>query len=159
MLHNILNGVNLKDIVNALHNTSKSFKSHTGIYILLSELCIVAVSVIVKLREYVVPDLHVSVALTAGLTFGRAAAVLFASVKVYLGARTAGTGAVFPEVVSLTELNYSFFRNAYNISPESISLVVLFVNRRPEKLCGYLKSLCKELPRPRNSFVLELITE
>ena len=38
MLHNVLNGVNLKEIVNALHNAGKAFKTHTRINIAALEL-------------------------------------------------------------------------------------------------------------------------
>ena len=31
MFHNVLNSVNLKKIVNTLHNNGKSFKTHTRI--------------------------------------------------------------------------------------------------------------------------------
>ena len=33
VLHYILNGVNLKEVVHALHNTCQAFKTHTGVYI------------------------------------------------------------------------------------------------------------------------------
>ena len=91
--------VNLEHIVNTLHYASKTLKTHTGIDILLSKLGVVALAVIIELGEYVVPDLHESVAIATGLTVGRAATVLDSTVEINFGAGTAGAGAVFPEIV------------------------------------------------------------
>ena len=49
MLHYVSDRVNLKKIVNVLHYAGKTFKTHSGIDILLFQLGIVAVAVIVKL--------------------------------------------------------------------------------------------------------------
>ena len=56
-------------------------------------------AVIVKLAEYVVPNLDIAVALAAYGTSGFSAAELLASVIVDLRAGAAGAGAVLPEVV------------------------------------------------------------
>ena len=85
------NGINLKEVADTLHYAGKTLKSHTRIDILLSELGIIALAVVVELGEYVVPDLHKSVTVTAGLTVGAAAAELLAAVKVDLRAGAAGT--------------------------------------------------------------------
>ena len=56
-------------------------------------------AVIVKLAEYVVPNLDIAVALAAYGTSGFSAAELLASVIVDLRAGAAGAGTVLPEVV------------------------------------------------------------
>ena len=89
LVDNLADGINLKHIVNALHNASKTLKTHTCIYILLGKLGVVAVSVVVKLRKYVVPNFHKSVAIASGLTVGRAASVLESSVEINFRAGTA----------------------------------------------------------------------
>ena len=155
----LTDGVDLEHIVNALHYASETLESHTGIYVLLSKLGVVAVAVVVELRENVVPDLHKSVAVASGLTVGRATAVLDASVKVYLGAGATRTGAVLPEVVLLTETNYVCGINADLIYPDLVSFLVFLIDRGPEKILGDLKSFGEELPRPRNSLILEVISE
>ena len=38
MLHYILNGVNLKEVINALHNAGKAFKTHARVNITAFEL-------------------------------------------------------------------------------------------------------------------------
>ena len=83
--------VNLKEIVNSLHNAGKTLKTHTGIYVFLSKLGVIAVTVVVELRENVVPDFHKSIAIASGLALGRTAAVLNSAVKINLRARTART--------------------------------------------------------------------
>ena len=90
MLHDVLNGVYLEDIVDALHCTGKSFKSHTRINILALHFSIVSVSVAVELAENKIPYLNYTVDLTCLLkTLKRA--IFLASVEVDLGAWTAWT--------------------------------------------------------------------
>ena len=156
---NLLNGVDLEHIVNALHYASKALKAHTGVDVLLCELGVVALAVVVELGEYVVPNLHEAVAVAAGLTVGRATAVLDSAVEVDLGARTAGTRAVLPEVISLAEANDALCGNADLIVPDVEGLLVLLVDRGPEKLCGDLEGYGKEFPSPSDSLLLEVVAE
>ena len=151
--------VYLKEVVNTLHYACKSLKAHTRVDIFLRKLGIITVSIIIKLREYVVPDLHESVTVASGLTVGGSASVLETSVKVDLRAGAAGTGAMLPEVVSLAELYDVILRHADLVSPERVRLVVKLVNRGPEKICGDLETFGKEFPSPRNSLLLEVISK
>ena len=84
VLHYILNCVNLKEIVNVLCDTSESFKTHSGINIRMSKRRVVVVSVVLKLSKNKVPELNISVALTAYLTVGLAATMLGSSVVINL---------------------------------------------------------------------------
>ena len=79
-----LDRINIKYRINILNNNCESLKTHTCIYVLLLKLCVVVVSVIVELCKYVVPNLHVSVTVTAYSTARLAAAILLASVIVNL---------------------------------------------------------------------------
>ena len=90
MLHDILNGVNFKDIVNALHNASKSLKTHTCVDVLVLHFFVVAVSVAVELAEYQIPDLDNTVAVACLLEVLERA-VSLATVEVYLGTWAAWT--------------------------------------------------------------------
>ena len=119
--------INLKEIINTLHNTSKTLKSHTRIYVLLNKLGVVSVAVIVKLRENVIPDFHESVTIAAGLAIRAAAAVFNSSVKINFRARTARTLSVLPEVIRLAKLYYVLFRNTYLVAPDCICFVVALV--------------------------------
>ena len=69
-IKDLSDSVNLEEVVNVLHYTSKSFKTHTCVDILSCELGVVALAVVVELREYVVPDLDKAVALAAGVAVG-----------------------------------------------------------------------------------------
>jgi hypothetical protein len=93
-----------------------------------------AVTHIVKLGENIVPDFHISVALTTRLTVGGAATVFNTAVEINFRTGAAGTCAMLPEVVGLAKLYNSFFGNTDNISPKGVGLVVLFINRGPKKL-------------------------
>ena len=123
------------------------------------KLGVSAVAHVIELREYVVPDFHVSVAVAAGLTVGFAAAVLFTAVEVNLGAGSARSGAVFPKVVFLAEADDFFSGNADFLIPDFKRFVVVFVNRGIKKLGGNLEDFGKELPRPLYSLFLEVVAE
>ncbi len=131
--------VNLKHIVNTLHNAGKTLKSHTGVYIFALKFGVFAVSEVVKLRENVVPYFHITVAVAAGFAVGRAAAVLFAAVEIYFAARSTGSRAVFPEVIFFAEPYNALFGHPDNVAPDSVRLVVAFVNRRPQQVCRNFK--------------------
>ena len=74
----------IKDRIYILNYRSQTLQSHTCINIFLDQFCIMTFSVIIKLAEYVVPDLHVPVAVAAYRTVRFAAAVFFSSVIVDL---------------------------------------------------------------------------
>ena len=94
MLHDVLNRIDLKEVVNVLRYASESFKAHTGIYIGVRKTRVIVVTVIFELSEYEVPKFDITVALTAYLAVGLAAAVLFAAVIIYFRARSARTRSV-----------------------------------------------------------------
>ena len=96
------------------------------------KLGIGAVSHIVELGKNVVPYFHIAVAVAPRLAVGAAAAVFFAAVEVYFAARSAGPCAVLPEVILFTEPYNVAFGYAYLIAPDSVRLVVLFINRGPQ---------------------------
>ena len=120
--------VDLEHIVNALHYASETLQTHAGINILMLKLGVSTVAHVIELREYVVPDFHVSVAVAAGFTVGFAAAILFTAVEVNLGAGSARSGAVFPEVVFLAEADDFFSGNADFLIPDLKRFVVVFLN-------------------------------
>ena len=102
VLEDVLNGVDLEQVVNALHYAGETLQTHAGVDVLVSHFSVVAVSVAVELGEYQVPDLDNSVAV-ACLLKALKGAVFLASVEVDLGAGTAGAAAVLPEVISLAK--------------------------------------------------------
>ena len=86
VLHYVLNGIYLEEVVNALHSAGKTLKAHTCINVLVSHFSVVAVSVAVELGEYQVPYLDNSVAV-ACLLKALKGAVFLASVEVDLRSR------------------------------------------------------------------------
>ena len=158
-IEDLSDGVYLEEVVNVLHYASKTLKTHTCIDVLCSKLRIVALAVIVELREYVVPDLDKSVALAAGVAVGVTTCVLLATVEIDLGAGTAGTASVLPEVILLAHTNDALSGNADLLVPDLERLIVLLVDGGIETVSGDLESLCEELPAPLDSLVLEVIAE
>ena len=91
VFHDILNGIDKEEVVNALHYAGETLKTHARIDVRVVERSVVAVAVVLELGKYEVPDLNKAVALAADVTVGLAAAVFVAAVKVDFGAGTAGT--------------------------------------------------------------------
>jgi hypothetical protein len=66
---------------------------------------------------------------------------------------------MLPEVISLAQTNDVSGVNADLVYPDLVSLLVVFIDRGPEKVLRDLESLGQELPSPRNSLVLEIVAE
>ena len=99
-----LHGIDVKHSIHILHHYGQTLQPHAGINIFLRQLRVVPMSVIVELREHIVPYFHKAVALASHLTVGLSAAVLDTSVVVNLGTGTAGTCAVLPEIIAFSVL-------------------------------------------------------
>ena len=143
-----LDCINVEDGINALQYAGKSFKSHSCIDVRMSQSRIRAVFLAVKLSEYVIPELEVSVAVTARLAVRLATAPLRASVEVDLGARSAWSESDLPEVIILAKTYYSLFRHSDDVSPDLESFIVIFINSRPELFLRHLKPFSAEFPSP-----------
>ena len=76
--------IHIKNGIYVLDYRSQTLQSHTGINILLLQFCIMALSVIVKLSKYVVPDFHVAVTVASYRTARFSTAVFLSSVIVNL---------------------------------------------------------------------------
>ena len=82
-------------------------------------------AIVLKLGEYVVPYLNVTVALTAYGTARLAAAILLAAVIVDLGTRTARTCAMLPEVILFAEAEDLLSRNTNLLVPDVECLIIV----------------------------------
>ena len=89
VFHNVLHGINLKEIVYLLHNAGKAFQAHTGINVRMFHRSIVAVSVRVKLRKHKIPEFYKTVAVTADCAARFTAAEFFPAVEIDFGTGTA----------------------------------------------------------------------
>ena len=158
-LHDVLDRVDLKEVVDALHDAGQTFEAHTGIDVLVLERRVIVVAVVVELGEDEVPDFHVAVAVATDLAGGFAAAVLFSAVIVDLGTGAAGTGAVLPEVVFLAEADHVVFRDADVLRPDVPCLVIVFVDGAVELVRRDLQHFREELPRPVDGVILEIIAK
>ena len=159
--------VDVEERINVLAHNGQALKTHAGVDVLLLELFVVVVAVVVELGEDDVPDLHVAVALAADGAAGLAAAVLLAAVIVNFRARTAGAGAVLPEVVLLAELEDAVLGNADLLVPDAERLVIgrrCFVAGED----GWIQTVGvkthplgarEEFPRPVDRLGLEIVAE
>ncbi len=157
--------VDVKHGIYILNDHCKSLEPHAGIDILLRKLLVIALSVAVKLREYVVPDFHKTVTVTPHLAVGSAAPVFDASVIVDLRTRSARSGAMLPEVVTLPGLRVTvkardlFSRHSDLIDPYIIGFLILAVNRRVQSLRIKSDYFGQKLPAPCERLALEIISK
>ena len=155
----ILNGIDLEHVVDALHDAGKPFEPHAGIDVFMRKLGVVAVTVVIELGEHVVPDLHIAVAVAAGTAVGTAAAVFFAAVEVDFGAGAAGALSVLPEVVLLAEAHDVVLAHADFIAPNAVCLLVFLIYGRPQQILRNFQHLRQKFPRPCERFFLKIIAE
>ena len=159
MLHNILHGVYLEQVVYTLHDTCQTFQTHTGINILVFHFRVMAVAVAVKLAEYQVPDFNITVAVTAYMAIRLSASLFRTAVKVNLRTRAARTRAMLPEVVFSAQTNHVIFCNADLLRPHAIGFIVIFKDRDVQLICRHFQYLGKEFPCPGNGFNFKVIAE
>ncbi len=117
------------------------------------------VAVIVKLGKYVVPDLHIPVAVAAYGTIRLTAAVFFPAVIVNLGTGAAGSCAVLPEVVLLAKAENTLRRNPDFFIPDIKCLVVLQINGRIQAVGIKPHHFGEKFPGPGNGLPLKIISE
>ncbi|MPM16644.1 hypothetical protein SDC9_63025 [bioreactor metagenome] len=157
--HNALDGINLKKVVNALHDAGQALKSHTGVDVRVVKGGVIAVAVAVKLGEHKIPDFDIAVAIAAHAAGGGTAAVFFAAIKVQLRAGAAGAGADLPEVILFAHADDALGRHTDLVDPDVLGLVVILVDGHPEQLLGNLQFLGQKFPCPGGRLVLKIIAE
>lgn len=155
-------GVYVKDRVHVLHHHRQTLKAHAGINIFLGKFLVMSLSIALKLGEYVVPDLHKAVAVTAHLTVGLAAAVFLASVIINLRAGAAGACAMLPEIVAVAVLvpvkaGNLLRRNADLLVPDLEGLIILPVDGGIEPVRVHAYGFRQEFPAPGNGLMLKII--
>ncbi len=159
LIRNVHHGVHIKEGRNTLTGHRQPLKTHAGVDVLIRHLLVVALAVIDKLGEDVVPDFDIPVAVAAHGALRPTAAVFLAPVIVNLGAGTAGAGAVLPEVVRLAEAEDTLSRDIHVLVPNFKSLFVLFVNGGIQPIRLQPRHLGQKLPAHGNGLLLEVITE
>ena len=153
-----LQGIHIKNRTHFLHRYSKTLQTHSGINILLRQIRVVVVSVVVKLGEHNIPDLHETVSLAAHDIL-RPIAEFRSAVIVNLAARPAGSGSVLPEVILFAELINPLRRNMHVVQPDLIGLVVIHIDRRIETIRIQSDHFRQKLPCPGNRLLFEIITK
>ena len=151
--------INIKNGIHVLYNTCQTLQSHSGIDILLFQFAVIAVSVVIKLGEYVVPDFHVTVALTAYCTVRFAAAVFFAAVIVDLGTWSARSGTVLPEIVFFSKLVNPVCRDAHLLVPDIKGFLIIHVNGRIQAVWIKSYRFGQEFPGPVDRLSFKIISE
>ena len=108
-----------------------------------------------------VPELHIAVAVAAGLAVRFAAAILGASVVVDLRTGTARAGSYLPEVVVFAQAYYALFGKAYLVAPDGEGLVVVLIYCSPDLILWDSEPFIagNEFPAPSKRFSLEIVTE
>ena len=85
--------------------------------------------------------------------------MLGAPVVVDLGAGTAGTRAMLPEVILLAEAENAVGRDADLLVPDLECLVVVLIDGRIQAVLLEAADLRQEFPAPGNGLMLEIVAE
>ena len=141
-----LHRIYIKNGIYLLNNNSQTLQAHSGINIFLLEQLIVTLAIVLKLGKYVVPDFHVTVAVTAYRTARLPAAVLFSAVIVNLRTRSARSCAMLPEIVLFSKTEDTVLCDTDLLVPDIKRLIVLQVNGRIKTLRIQSDHLGQELP-------------
>ena len=89
-------------------------------------------SVIIKLGKYVIPDFHITVAVTAYRTSRFAAAIFLTAVVINFRTWSARACTMLPEVILFAKTENSFRRDTDFFIPDVESFIVIQVNGRIE---------------------------
>ena len=137
---------------------SKTLQSHTGIDVFLNQICVMPVSVVVKLREHNIPYLNKTVSFAAHHIF-RPCSVLFPAVVVNLRAGTAGTGTMLPEIVFFSKTVHTLSRNTELFRPDAEGFFIVQINTRIKTVLRYPYPFRKKLPGKVQRLRLKIIPE
>ena len=161
LVGDIAHGIHIKQRAYTLHHAGQTLKAHAGVDVLLLELGVVAVTVVVELGEYVVPDLHITVAVAADRAAGLAAAVFRTAVVVDLRAGAAGTRAVLPEVILLAEAEDALGRDADVLVPDLKRFLIVLIDGRIQAVRVNADPVRagQEFPAPGDRFLFEVIAK
>ena len=159
LVGNVHHRIHIKQGVHILAHHCQPLQTHAGVDILLLQLRVVVVPIIVELREHIVPDLDIPVAVAAHGTPGLTAAVFLPPVVVDFRAGTAGAGAMLPEVILLAEAEDSFLGNTDLLIPDVKGLVVALIYGGIQPILLQPYHLGQKLPAPGNGLVLEVVAE
>ena len=159
VLHDILHRIDQEQVIHTLHNAGQAFQPHTGIDVFMLQGRIVSLAVVIKLGENQVPKFHVPVAVASHPAGRRTASIFLTPVKIKLGARAAGAGAMLPEIIFFSQPDDTAGIHPDLLGPNVESLVVILVNGNPNPLNRQLQHLGAELPSPSGSLMLKIISK
>ena len=158
LFHHRLVGIHIKERRNVLADYGKTLQSHTGIDVFLNQIRVMAVPIVVELREHNIPYLNKTVSFTAHHVF-RSGSVLFSTVVVNLRAGTAGTGTMLPEIVFFSKTVHTLSRNTELFRPNTEGLFIVQINTRIKTILRNPYPFRKELPGKVQRLRLKIISE
>ena len=86
-------------------------------------------TIVIKLGKYVVPDFHITVAVTANRTTRFATAILFSTVIINLRTWTTRSGSMLPEIIFFTKTEDTILVYPDFLIPDIECFIILFINR------------------------------
>ena len=140
--------VHVEQGVHVLAHHGQTLQTHAGVDILLLQLRVVVVPVVVELREHIVPDLDIPVAVAAHGTPGLTAAVFLPPVVVD-----------FRAGILLAEAEDLLLGNADLFVPDVEGLVVALIYGGIQPILLQPYHLGQKFPAPGNGLVLEVVAE
>ncbi|KAF5040548.1 hypothetical protein DSECCO2_532340 [anaerobic digester metagenome] len=159
LVGDVHDGIHVEQRRNVLTDHRQTLQTHSGVDILILHLFVVALAVVDKLREDIVPDFDIPVALAAHGAVRLAAAVFFAPVVINFRAGTARPGAVLPEVVRLAEAENALGRDAHVLVPNLKGLVVVHIDRGIEPIRLQTHHLGQKLPTHGDGVLFKIVAK
>ena len=156
--------IDIKDRVRFLHHNRKPLQTHPCIDVFLRKLLVISFAVTVKLRKYIIPYFHKTIAVTARLTIRAAAAIRFSAIIIDLGTRPARPCAMLPEIVAFSvfipiKSCDLLLCNADLFVPDFKRFFVFAIDRRIQAVFGKTEYVCQKLPRPCDGFFLKIVAK
>ena len=149
--------VGLKVRALVLHDRGQTLEAAAGIDILMSKVLIGTIFLAIILREYQIPDLKETVAITAYSAGRLAAAAVFTEIDVDLRVRAAWARSDFPEVVF--QLDDMILREARLGFPDLNGFFIVRIYRDPKLVLRQFNDFRQEFPSPGDSLTLEVIAK
>ena len=140
-----------------LNDRCQSFQPGTRINVFLFQRFIRSVFCLIKLCENEIPNFQITVAITADIAGGLTASPFRAEIVKNFRVGSARAFTDFPEIIF--QFKNSFIRQTDDIMPNIISFFIFGINGNIQFIRIKLKNFSQKLPRPGNSFLLEIITE
>ena len=145
--------------MNALHHSGNTFEAHAGVNRRFRQCRHFAVRGPVKLHEYEIPDLDVTIAVLIGRSWWSTRNVRTMVVEDLATGSARPRVTHGPEIVFLTQTQEMLRVDLHFLQPDIGGLIIVIENGRPKSVGWHAQCDGQKLPGIVNCIALEVITE